>query len=44
MATKETVNNNRLKLGKQQLNFHVHRAFLSVLVVTRLRLEMSYVL
>ena len=27
MATKETVNNNRFKLAKQQLNLHVHHAF-----------------
>ena len=44
MATKETVNNNRFKLAKQQLNLHVHHAFLSVAVVARLRLEMSHVL
>ena len=44
MATKETVNNNRFKLAKQQLNLHVHDAFLSVAVVALLRLEMSHVL
>ena len=32
MATKETANNNRFKLAKQQLSLHVH-AFLSVAVV-----------
>ena len=41
MATKETVNNNRFKLAKQQLNLH---AFLPVAVVARLRLEMSHIL
>ena len=44
MATKETVNNNRFKLAKQQLNLHVHHAFLSMVVVARLRLEKSHVL
>ena len=44
MVKKETVNNNRFKLARQQLNLHVHRAFLSVVVVARLRLEMSHVL
>ena len=44
MATKETVSNNRFKLTRQQLNLHVHHAFLSVAVVARIRLEMSHVL
>ena len=44
MVTKETANNNRFKLAKQQLNLRVHRAFLSVAVFARLRLEMSHVL
>ena len=47
MATKETVNNKRFKLAKQQLNLHVHHPFLSVaivVVVARLRLEMCHVL
>ena len=42
MVTKETVNNNRFKLAKQQLNLHVHHAFLSVAIVTLLQLEMSH--
>ena len=41
---KETMNNNMFKLAKLQLNLHVHYAFLSVAVVTRLRLEMFHVL
>ena len=41
---KETVNNNGYKLAKQQLNLHMHHAFLSVAVVAQLRLEMSHVL
>ena len=44
MATKETVNNNRLKLAKQQLNLHVHHTFLSMAVVAQLQLEISHVL
>ena len=44
MATKESVNNKRFKLAKQQLNLPVHHACLSVAVVARLRLEMSHVL
>ena len=44
MATKETVHNKRFKLAKQQLNLHVHQAFLSMAVVARLRVEMSHVL
>ena len=44
MATKETVNNKRFKVAKQQFNLHVHHAFLSVAVVARLRLEMCHVL
>ena len=44
MATKETINNNRFKLAKQQLNLHMHHAFLSVADVARIRLEMSHVL
>ena len=39
MSTKETVNNKRLKLAKQQLNLQ----FLSVAVVARLQLEMPHV-
>ena len=34
----------RFTLTKQQLNFHVHHAFLSLAVVARLRVEMSHVL
>jgi len=41
---KRDINNNRFKLAKQQLNLHVHHAFLSVAVVARLWLEMPHVL
>ena len=39
MATKETVNHKTFKLAKQQLNLHEHHAFLSMVVVARLRLK-----
>ena len=38
------LNNNRLKLAKQQLNLHVHHTFLSMAVVAQLQLEISHVL